>query len=67
MRGYEGLFKEFDTNIGTVGTELTWAHIFKAFPAPAHPLHAEAMVSLLGPQMACDDCRAKLDDCGKHS
>ena len=64
-------FKEFATGAGTVGAELTWAHIFNALESqqggfPPHPLHVKAMVEMLGPQVACKECWAKRDDCGQH-
>jgi len=61
----------FTLTPGTVGAELTWAHIFKALEAgsgdyPPHPLHVQAMADMLGPQVACADCWELRDDCGKH-
>ena len=59
-------------NAGTVGAELTWAHIFKALEIgedefSPHPLHVKAMADMLGPQVACADCWELRDDCGKHT
>lgn len=68
MDGFDG----FKTDIGTVGAELTWAHIFKALESqggglPLHPLHIKAMAEMLGPQVACPDCWERRDDCGAHA
>jgi len=62
---------DFTLTPGTVGAELTWAHIFKALGIeqgefPPHPLHVKAMADMLGPQVACADCWERRDDCGKH-